>query len=418
MWRRRLVVMGLSIVLLLSALYVGVAVPFGNAAAHAGLVPNAAQYSAPGPHLVAMRDVVIDGKAPLDAMMWYPTSSGQNRTAKIKYAYEMKMGAPFGTVRFATFAGQALRDAAPDRSTGPYPLVILSPGFSIGASTYAWLAEHLASYGFVVIAPDHDEHLDEELNGLWRSAITRPQDVLTVLAYVDDQTGPGQALEGLVDAEMVAVVGHSYGGYTALAAGGAQIDTADFEAQCETAYEANDPNAWLCDQLLPHVADMAELAGLDAVPEGLWQQAWADPRIDAIVPLAGDAFFFGQDGLAEITVPVMAIGGTRDSDAPYEWGTYPAYEYASSTIKVRIALLDAEHMIFTGPCEATPLLLRLFSSEFCSDPGWDRTYAHALIGHFTTAFLLDVLKGDQTAHKALLPDAAQFDGTEYTATLE
>jgi predicted dienelactone hydrolase len=417
MLRRKLLVIAVSILLVLVALYVSVMVPFGNAAARADSRSDVPPYGARGPHPVGTRGLVMDGEAALDMTMWYPALNAEDREAKTRYAYAMKMGAPFGTVTFATFAGRAIRDVPYDLSPGPYPLVILSPGFSIGSSTYAWLAEHLASYGFVVIAPEHQEQLDAELNGLWQATITRPQDILTVLAYVDEQVGSGGTLEGLINADTVAVIGHSYGGYTALVAGGAQIDTHGFETLCETAYEANDPNAWLCDELFPHMADMAGLAGLDSIPEGLWHQAWSDPRVDAIVPLAGDAFFFGQAGLAEISVPVMAMGGTLDSDAPYMWGTYPAYEYVSSATKVRIALIGAEHMIFTGPCEAIPLLLRFFSDEFCSDPGWDRNYAHNLINHFTTAFLLDTLKGDQAAHEALLPDAVQFAGIEYTTTL-
>ena len=59
-------------------------------------------------------------------------------------------------------------------------------------------------------------------------------------------------------------------------------------------------------------------------------------------------------------------------------------------------------MIFTGPCEAIPLLLRFISNEFCSDPGWDRNYAHGLINHFTTAFLLYTLKDDQAQLPAVL----------------
>ena len=123
----------------------------------------------------------------------------------------------------------------------------------------------------------------------------------------------------------------------------------DFTALCETAYNENDPNTLLCDKVLPHLADMADSAGLESLPEGLWQQAWANPRVDAIVPLAGDALFFGQEGLAEITVPVMAIGGTRDKDSPYMWGTYPAYEHTSSATKARIALVDAEHISLHRP---------------------------------------------------------------------
>jgi predicted dienelactone hydrolase len=413
---RRRILIGVGFALLvLSVLCVGVMVPIRVAAVRSAAHPDTLPYAVPGPHPVGMRSLATAGEAPLEMTMWYPASNGENLRAKTTYSYEMKMGAPLGNVTFATYAGQAIQDAPYDLSMGPYPLVVLSPGFSIGSSTYAWLAEHLASYGFVVIAPEHQEQLDEELNGLWQTIITRPQDILALLAYVDEQVGPGRALEGLVDAETVAVIGHSQGGYTTLVAGGAQIDTDSFEALCETAYESNDPNAWLCDELLPHIADMAELAGLDSVPEGLWQQAWSDPRVDAIVPMAGDAFFLGQDGLAEITVPVMAIGGTRDSDAPYMWGTYPTYEYASSTTKARVALVDAEHMIFTGPCEAIPLLLRFVSNEFCADPGWDRVYAHSLVRHFTTAFLLAVLKQDADAAAALAPDAVEFPGVTYEA---
>lgn len=415
MSRRTLLIIAGSLLLVLALLWVGVAVPVGGAASRGDSLRQAPRYAVPGPHPVGTRDLVVAGEAPMAISVWYPASHGGGREAKIRYQFEIKMGAPLGTVSFATYKGRALRDAPADRSAGPYPLVILSPGFSIGASNYAWLAEHLASYGFAVVSPEHQEQLDEELNALWQSAITRPQDILMVLGYVDEQVGPGGALEGVVDVETVAVMGHSYGGYTTLVAGGAQIDTAGFQALCETASESNDPGAWLCDVLVPHAADMAELAGLDSVPARLWHQDWSDPRVDAIVPMAGDALFFGQDGLAEIGVPVMAIGGTEDTDSPYMWGTYPSYEYVSSERKVRIALEGAEHMIFTGPCEAVPLLLRFISGEFCSDPGWDRYYAHDLVKHFTAAFLLVELKQDADAAAALVPDAVEFPDVNYEA---
>ncbi len=323
------------------------------------------------------------------------------------------MTEPLGSVTLATFAGEALRDAPYDPWAAPYPLVILSPGFSIGSSAYAWLAEHLASYGFVVMAPEHQEHLDPE-NELWQSAITRPQDILNVLAYADEHVESGGTLAGLLDKDHVAVIGHSYGGYTALAAAGARFDTESFTSHCERAQAANHPAAWLCDQLLPRMMEMASLAGLDSVPDDLWP-AWADSRVDAIVPMAGDAFFFGEAGLAEITVPVMAIGGTLDTDSPHLWGTYPTYEYVSSPKKIRIALTDAEHMIFTGPCEKITWYLKFFSDEFCSDVDWDRYYAHALVKHFTTAFLQVELKQDMDAAAALAPDAVQFQDVTYDA---
>jgi hypothetical protein len=39
-----------------------------------------------------------------------------------------------------------------------------------------------------------------------------------------------------------------------------------------------------------------------------------------------------------------------------------------------------------------------------------------LVNHFLSAFLLDVLKGDQEAHKALLPEAVKFEEIQYTTT--
>ena len=209
------------------------------------------------------------------------------------------------------------------------------------------------------------------------------------------------------------MVGHSYGGYTSLAVAGARLDMGSFAAQCATA-GADHPGLWLCDRILPHVGDMAALAGLDPVPDGLWPSR-SDPRVDAVVSMAGDAVFFGEAGLAEIAVPLMAIGGTADDDSPYMWGTHPTYEYASSAAKVRIALQDAEHMIFTNPCEAIPLLLRLISSEFCSDSLWDRHDAHDLIKQFTTAFLLAELRQDEDAAAALAPGSVAFPRVTYEA---
>ncbi len=410
---RTLRMIGIVVLALIAALVVSVTVPFGTGAARSSQRPDPPPYGARGSHPVGMRDLATGGDTPLAMVMWYP-ADGVDADAKITYPYKVGMPAPLGTVTFATYRGRATRDAPPDLAAGPYPLAVLSPGLSMGPTSYAWLAEHLASYGFVVIAPDHHEQIDPEFDVLWQAAVARPGDILDVLAYVDGGVGAGGALAGLVDAETVAVLGHSYGGYTALAAGGARIDTEGFTAHCDAAYASDHPGAWLCDETLPHMADMAALAGLDGVPDGLWPP-WADPRVDAVVALAGDAYLFGEAGLAEMTVPVMAIGGTADEDSPYTWGTYPTYEYASSPAKVRIALEGAQHMIFTGPCEAVPLLLRLLSGEFCADPGWDRYTAHDLIGHFTTAFLLAELKGDADAAAALAPDGVDFDGMAYEA---
>lgn len=414
MSRREKLLLVVLVALIVSAvLFVPTGLP-GTLAGRSGALSDAPPYALPGPQPVGMRAITGDEGAPLDLTLWYPALSSSAQSRPTRYPYRVKMGDPFGTVSIASYAGRAAADAPYDLSDAPNPTVILSPGFIMGTTDYGWLAEHLASYGFVVVGVEHQEVFNQEVHGLWRATLTRPQDVLALFAYLDAAADQGGALAGLLDSELVAVIGHSYGGYTALASAGARIDTASFEAVCAFANESNDPIVFLCDQLLPHLDDMAQLAGLESIPEGLWP-AWADPRVDAIVPLAGDAFFFGEAGLAEIAVPVMAIGGTLDSDSPYVWGTHPTYEYASSATKARIALTDAEHMIFTGPCERQSLFLSLFMGEFCSDSHWDRKRAHDLVNHFTTAFLLAILKGDMGAAEALRPDPFELPGIEFTS---
>ena len=403
-----------TIIILLLVGYIGVTVPVPASITPDELNIEQMPYAMRGHHTVGMQTLVVDEANSLSAVMWYPALNEDNQDEKIVYSYPAKMGENF-MLGIATYEGQAIENAPFDMPASPYPLVILSPGFSMGATAYAWLTEHLASYGFVVIVPEHQEYFDGELNGLWQSLIKRPQDILRVLDYVGVETQSGAMFEGFIDKDIIAVIGHSYGGYTTLASAGAQIDTAYFREHCETAHAENHPAAWLCDEIEPHLNEMATLAGLDAIPENLWSLAF-DPRIDAIVPIAGDAYFFGQAGLSGINAPVMAIGGTADIDSPYDWASQPTFDYTSSIRKILVGLEEAEHMIFTAPCEAIPLLLRVMSDEFCDDGDWNRYHAHNIVKHFATAFLLTELQADSSALTALQADAMTVPDVIYESS--
>ena len=154
---------------------------------------------------------------------------------------------------------------------------------------------------------------------------------------------------------------------------------------------------------------MAARAGLNPMPDSLWP-SWGDTRVTAIVPMASDSYLFDQAGLAKITIPMMAVGGTIDTGTPYDWGVKPAYDYASSAQKSLVTIENAEHPIFMNTCNNLPWLTPdlAYYSWVCFDPVWDKARGIDLINHFTTAFLLDVLKGDRAAHAALAPESGEL----------
>ncbi len=97
------------------------------------------------------------------------------------------------------------------KSDGPYGLVVLAPGFLLAQGYYAWLAERVASHGFVVVSLN--------TNSLFDSPDVRAPQLASalrqVLALSQTATSP---YSGLVNPDRLALMGHSAGGGAALTA--------------------------------------------------------------------------------------------------------------------------------------------------------------------------------------------------------
>jgi predicted dienelactone hydrolase len=132
----------------------------------------------------------------------------------------------------------------------------------------------------------------------------------------------------------------------------------------------------------------------------------------------GNTPAFGKNGLGAVTVPTLIIAGTGDTFLPFDLYAKQAYDDLGSAIKNMVMLDQGGHMVPANACSAAPWMNTPDLFWACADPVWDMDRAHDLINHFTTAFLMDVLKGDNEAHKALLPDAVQFAGIEYKTTMK
>src|SRR5215204_2677042 len=120
-------------------------------------------------------------------------------------------------------------DAPSARESGPFPVLLFSHGSGGTPWQSTFLTAHLASHGFVVIAPTHPGNTVKDcpaaclpLDNVAReafldSAANRPADVSAALDQaIELSTSKDKVLEGLIDANRAGALGHSFGGWTAL----------------------------------------------------------------------------------------------------------------------------------------------------------------------------------------------------------
>jgi len=367
-------------------------------------VDPATRYVARGDHGVghAVHTATRTGGDDLVVKAWYPAEVPDTSDA-IEYGVTLKLpGMPAEPV---PFLGRAHADATPEE--GRYPLVVFSHGFVLNPEWYHPLVEHLASRGFVVLAPEHVE--SDWAPDVVAASVARPLDVSDTIDFAE--TGP---LASIIDAERVAVMGHSYGGFTSLAVAGARFDLDGLAETCagiDDVYVAG----MFCQPFLDGRAELAERMALSEAPTGLWPSL-ADDRVDAIVPMAGDAYLFGATGLAEVEVPALVMGGTADTGTPWDLGAGLTFDAVSSEALHLVAFEGSEHMIFAASCDTMPWTSALpeeWAAYLCGDPAWDRAAAHDMTNQLTTAFLERTLRADDAAAEALEPDQyADVDGLQ------
>ncbi|MBD2579219.1 alpha/beta hydrolase [Oscillatoria sp. FACHB-1406] len=186
------------------------------------------------------------------------------------------------------------------------PLIVISHGLGSNRDSYRYLALHLASHGFAVAVPEHPgsnaAQLQALANGLVkditppRELLDRPLDVKFLLDELQRQY-PQQ-----IDWQRVGVVGQSFGGYTALALAGAQLNTEELQSNC-------DPNS-----LDFNISFLLQCQAL-RLPEPNYNLS--DSRIKAAIainPLSSQ--IFGPQQLASLKTPIMLISGSADAVTP------------------------------------------------------------------------------------------------------
>ncbi len=124
---------------------------------------------------------------------------------------------------------------------GKTPVVVVSHGLASNPEDFADRGQHLASHGFLVALPQHpgsdSQQAQDLIDGFSRQVfelnefIDRPADISYVLDYLEQQNRA--VYGGRLNLAEVGVMGHSFGGYGALAVAGATIDFDHLERECD-----------------------------------------------------------------------------------------------------------------------------------------------------------------------------------------
>ena len=179
----------------------------------------AVAYAKPGPFPVGVATLSL-AKGP-EVEIWYPAVAGTTGTV----SYDVRDFTPPAIHAIltadvaATYAVDGARDA--DVADGTFPVVLFSHGFTGIRLQSSFLTAHLASWGMIVVAPDHPSR--DLFNVLGGTATGDQDDSIDDLLksldlIVEEGTTAGGRFEAHVDDDRVAALGHSAGGGTILGA--------------------------------------------------------------------------------------------------------------------------------------------------------------------------------------------------------
>ncbi|MBZ0287483.1 MAG: dienelactone hydrolase, partial [Anaerolineae bacterium] len=314
---------------------------------------------------------------PLTLEVWYPAVIPDGETEQVIYEDVIPASSSEAALTY-TKPGRALRDAQPDTSGAPYPLLVVAHGYPGSRVQMAYLTENLASKGYVVVAIDHTDSTFADVGDYRSTLMNRPLDIRFVIDQIEAMSvvndGNTSFLSGLVDAANVGLVGYSMGGYGSLNVVGAGFNQT-----------------------------LRNFVGEMAAPLLAGDVAYApDSRVRAVVALApfgADLSFAGSAGrsfwdneaLAGIQVPVLFIVGSLDDVAGYETGVRRLYENAVNSDRYLLTFENARHNVGSPPAPPIPMSYERWVGF--GDSVWDNRRMNNVVQHFATAFFDVQLKG-------------------------
>lgn len=286
-------------------------------------------------------------------LVLYPTSTPSKPAAFGPFTLDVSIDAPI--------------------ADGTFPLVAISHGSGGSNMAYRTIAIHLAQNGFVVGLPEH--LFNNRLNNDWQytleNLINRPRHLHLAINTILSNNN----FKEHVDADNVAIIGHSVGGYTALAVAGGTPHTQFLFDYCNNSEIADKP--YWCDILLRN----------NLKPQSI--DVTADGRVKALVLLAPDVSLFMCDGaLNRVNIPILLLVAEMDF-GPHETIEVLLQGLPHPSLLTHRMVKNAGHYAFLSPF---PDAIKSRVGDAAKDPdGFDRKKFHQELNMEILEFLNRVL---------------------------
>jgi predicted dienelactone hydrolase len=358
---------------------------------------------------------------PIGIKLYHFEIQGRTAPAAVWYPAQKSGDKPYNYNKMNE--GTAYLNAEPDRSHGPYPLLLFSHGVGACGFQSLYYVENLVRSGYVVAAMDHKDAAMCAMEGkkkvgtgqivgavvagggdlgatvfiLFKDSVAdldfryRPLDISGLLDHVLELNKTDPELKGLMNPDKIGMTGHSLGGFTTLAIAGAEYDCVD-----PAKYQDS-----VCKPVDKMLADKDKMKPSDFKIEDLSQEScclphfkgkdasFADPRVDAALSLA-PANFFPPGAFKSIKMPVMIITGTGKFEVPF--GPIQQGYDEMAVPKYLLHLKGVDHMTIAD------MAYRIVAARFVL-PGFRTDYPvkKEIYEKFSVAFFDGYLKGDRKA---------------------
>ncbi len=280
----------------------------------------------------------------------------------------------------------------------PQPVVVISHGLGSNLQSYAYLAEHLASYGFVVAVLEHPGSSTGQLMAWLKGAgkqptppaefIDRPLDIKFLLDELERRSQTDPVFRDRLNLQQVGLIGQSFGGYTVLTLAGAKIDFTHLHQVCnaQSDMSLNLSLLFQCQSL--------ELPQRD--------YDFSDPRIKAVIAvnpiLSG---IFGSASLSQVKLPVMVVAGSADTVAPPLPEQIQPFTWLTSPQRYLVMIGKATHFSTLGEALPGSVVLPIPSEQIGPQPDLARRYLNVL----STAFFQTYIGSERPTAPLLTPAA-------------